>query len=201
MLRRLPMLIEQDGQLFPSLGLAAAIAATGAHPVALRIQNVNAASLVLDTGVEVPLDGRSNLLLRYRGGSHSLPYVSALDVLEGRASDRDVKDAIVMVGATALGTRDGVSTPFETVFPGVEVQATAADNLIRADFIARPANGLMIEIAAVLLLGVVVTMLVARLGLAWGSAAGLLLLIGAWRVSWWLMTARVSRRIGAPSFL
>ncbi len=190
MLRRLPMLIEQDGQLFPSLGLAAAIAATGAHPVALRIQNVNAASLVLDTGVEVPLDGRSNLLLRYRGGSHSLPYVSALDVLEGRASDRDVKDAIVMVGATALGTRDGVSTPFETVFPGVEVQATAADNLIRADFIARPANGLMIEIAAVLLLGVVVTMLVARLGLAWGSAAGLLLLIGAWRVSWWLMTAR-----------
>jgi len=190
MSRRLPLLIERDGQLYPSLSLAAAMAATGAHPVALRIQNVNAASLVLDTGVEVPLDGRSNLLLRFRGGSHALPYVSAVDVLEGHASAAAVKDAIAVVGATALGTRDGVSTPFDTVFPGVEVQATAADNLLRADFISRPPGALMVEITAVLALGIVVTMLVARLGLAWGSAAGLLLLIGAWRASWWLMMAR-----------
>ena len=190
MLRRLPLLIERDGRLYPALGLAAAIAATGAHPVALRVQNVNAASLVLDTGEEIPLDGRSNLLLRYRGGSHSLPYVSAVDVLEGRASAAGVKDAIAIVGATALGTRDGVSTPFDTVFPGVEVQATAADNLLRRDFIARPPGALTIEIIAVLSLGIVVTMLVARLGLAWGSAAGLLLLLGAWRGSWWMMTAK-----------
>jgi HD-GYP domain-containing protein (c-di-GMP phosphodiesterase class II)/CHASE2 domain-containing sensor protein len=190
MLRRLPLLIEQDGQLFPSLGLAAAMAATGAHAVALRIQNVNAASLVLDTGAEVPLDGRSNLLLRYRGGSHSLPYVSALDVLEGRLSSASLTDAIAVVGATALGTRDGVSTPFETVFPGVEVQATALDNLLRRDFISRPSGALTVEIIAVLALGIVVTMLVARLGLAWGSAAGVLLLLSAWRGSGWLMTAR-----------
>jgi adenylate cyclase len=190
MLRRLPMLIERDGQLYPSLALSTAIAATGAHPVALRIQNINAASLVLDTGAEVPLDGRSNMLLRYRGGSHSLPYISALDVLEGRGSSAVLKDAIAVVGATALGTRDGVSTPFETVFPGVEVQATAADNLLRGDFISRPPGALMVEITAVLALGIVVTMLVVRLGLAWGSAAGVLLLLGAWRGSVWLMTAR-----------
>jgi len=190
MLRRLPMLIEREGQLYPSLALSTAIAATGAHPVALRIQNINAASLVLDTGAEVPLDGRSNMLLRYRGGSHSLPYISALDVLEGRGSSAVLKDAIAVVGATALGTRDGVSTPFETVFPGVEVQATAADNLLRGDFISRPPGALMVEITAVLALGIVVTMLVVRLGLAWGSAAGVLLLLGAWRGSVWLMTAR-----------
>ena len=190
MLRRLPLLIERDGQLYPSLGLSAAMAATGAHPVALRVQNVNAASLVLDTGAEVPLDGRSNLLLRYRGGSHSLPYISALDVLEGRASSANLTNAIAVVGATALGTRDGVSTPFETVFPGVEVQATATDNLLRGDFISRPPGALMVEIITVLALGIVVTMLVARLGLAWGSAAGLVLLLGAWRGSGWLMTAR-----------
>jgi len=190
MLRRLPLLIERDGQLYPALGLAAAMAATGTRPVALRVQNVNAASLVLDSGEEVPLDGRSNLLLRYRGGSHSVPYVSALDVLEGRPAAGIVKDAIAVVGTTALGTRDGVSTPFETIFPGVEVQATAADNLVRRDFISRPPGALALEMSAVLLLGVVVTMLVARLGLAWGSAAGLLLLVGAWRASWWLMSAK-----------
>jgi len=190
MLRRVPLLIERDGRLYPALGLAAALAATGTRPVALRIQNVNAASLVLDTGEEVPLDGRSNLLLRYRGHSRSVPYVSALDVLEGRPAAGIVNDAIAVVGATALGTRDGVSTPFETIFPGVEVQATVADNLVRREFLSRPPGALMLEMSAVLALGIVVTMLVARLGLAWGSGAGLLLLVGAWRASWWLMATK-----------
>jgi hypothetical protein len=72
----------------------------------------------------------------------------------------------------------------------VEVQATAADNLLRRDFISRPPAGLMVELSAVLFLGIVVTMLVARLGLAWGSAAGLILLLVAWRGSGWLMAAR-----------
>jgi len=190
MLRRLPLLIERDGRLYPGLGLAATLAATGARPVALRIQNVNATSLVLDSGEEVPLDGRSNLLLRYRGSARTLPYVSALDVFEGRASASVLKDAIAVVGATALGTRDGVSTPFDTVFPGVEVQATAADNLLRRDFLSRPPGALAIEMSAVVALGIVVTMLVARLGLGWGSAAGLLLLVGAWRSSGWMMATR-----------
>jgi HD-GYP domain-containing protein (c-di-GMP phosphodiesterase class II)/CHASE2 domain-containing sensor protein len=189
MLRRIPLVIERDGRLYPALGLAAAMAAAGANPVALRVQNVNATSLVLDNG-EVPLDGRSNLLLRYHGRSRSLPYVPAVDVLEGRASAATLKDAVVVVGATALGTRDGVSTPFDTVFPGVEVQATVADNLLRRDFISRPPDALTAEMTAVLALGVVVTILVARLGLAWGSAAGLILMLGAWRGSWWLMAAK-----------
>ena len=189
MLRRLPLVIERDGRLYPGLGLAAAMAATNAHPVALRVQNVNAASLVLDTG-EVPLDGRSNLLLRYRGGSHTLPYISAVDVLEGHASPTPLKDAIVVVGTTAIGARDGVSTPFDIVFPGVEVQATIADNLLRRDFISRPPDALTIEMVSVLALGVAVTMLVARLGLASGSGATMLLFLGVWRGSAWLIDAR-----------
>ena len=189
MLRRLPLVIERDGGLYPGLGLAAVMAATNAHPIALRVQNVNAASLVLDNN-EVPLDGRSNLLLRYRGRSHTLPYVSAVDVLEGQASSTSLKDAIVIVGTTAIGARDGVSTPFETVFPGVEVQATVADNLLRRDFISRTPNALTIEMVAVLGFGIAVTMLVARLGLAWGSGAGVLLFLGVWRGSVWLMDAK-----------
>ena len=189
MLRRLPLIIEHQGRLYPALGLAAAMAATGARPVALRMVNVNATSLVLDSR-EVPLDARSNLLLRYRGRTRSLRYVSAVDVLQGRASPAAVTNMIAIVGATALGTRDGVATPFDTLFPGVEVQATVADNLLRGDFISRPADALSVEMAAVLSLGIAVTLLISRFGLAWGSAAGLLLLAGEWRGSAWLMTAK-----------
>jgi CHASE2 domain-containing sensor protein len=189
MLRRLPLVIEHQGRLYPALGLAAAMAATGARPLALRVVNVNATSLVLDTR-EVPLDARSNLFLRYRGPTRSLRYVSAVDVLQGRASPAAIRNAIAIVGATALGTRDGVATPLDTQFPGVEVQATVTDNLLRGDFISRPADALSVELAAVLGLGTLVTILVARFGLAWGSAAGFVLLAAGWRGSEWLMTAK-----------
>ena len=189
MLRRVPLMIEYQGQLYPSFGLSTAMAATHARAGALRVMNVNAASLLLDTG-EIPLDGRSNMLLRYRGGSRSLRHVSAVDVLQGNTTGVDLKDAIAVVGATALGTRDSVSTPFDTLFPGVEVQATVVDNLLRMDFISRPPDSLTVEMAGILSLGIAIALLVARLGLGWGSAAGAILLVASWRSAHWMMISR-----------
>ena len=180
MLRRVPLLIEYGGRAYPSLALAAVIAATDAPPIALRTINLNAAALTFDAG-EIRLDGRSNALLRYRGGGRTFPYFSAADVLRGDVEADSVKDALVFVGATALGTRDAVTTPFDTQFPGVEVQATVADNLLRRDFIARLPDALTVEMAAVLGLGIAITLLVARLGLPWGGIAAALALLVIWR--------------------
>ena len=49
---------------------------------------------------------------------------SAADVLSGAAPARMLRDKIVFVGTTALGTREVVATPLDTLFAGVEVQAT-----------------------------------------------------------------------------
>ena len=130
--------------------------------------NVNAASLLLD-GRSVPLDGKSNLLLRYRGAKRTFPYVSAADVLSGQTPAGTFKDKIVFVGTTALGTREVVATPIDTLFAGVEVQATVADNLLQQDFIRRPEYGAMVETQVVLGLGIIAALLVGRLGLAWGG--------------------------------
>ena len=67
-LRRVPLLIELDGRVYPSLALAATMAATGSRDLVLRISNVNTASLIVGDRV-VPVDGRANALLRYRGRS------------------------------------------------------------------------------------------------------------------------------------
>ena len=144
--------------------------------------NVNAASLVLDSRDD-PAGRRSNLLLRYRGARVRCRNVSAVDVLHGRAPEAAVKDAIAIVGATALGTRDGVSHPFDTVFPGVEVQATVADNLLRGDFVSRPPDALTVEIAAVLRPRHRRRAAGRTVRTRWGSAAGLLPLAAAWRGS------------------
>ena len=82
-LRRVPVLIEFQGRVYPSLALAAMMAAGDSHAIALRSANVNASALILNSA-EVPLDGRSNLLLRYRGGNRSFRHVSAADVIQGQ---------------------------------------------------------------------------------------------------------------------
>jgi adenylate cyclase len=185
-LRRVPVVAELDGRVYPSLALAAVSAFTGARDLTLRVSNVNAATLAIDKHL-VPLDGRSNLLARYRGKKGTFPHVSAADVLNGRVPPELLRDKIVFVGTTALGTREVVATPLDTLFAGVEVQATITDNLLEQSFISRSPLGWILESAIVIGLGLAVCAMVVTMGLVagvlgavagvvalWAGAAGLL---------------------------
>lgn len=186
-LRRVPLLLELDGRVYPALALAAVAAASGARGAALRVSNVNAASLILDNRI-VPVDGKSNLLLRYRGKKRSFPYVSAADVLSGQVPTGTFRDKLVFVGTTALGTREVVATPLDTLFAGVEVQATVADNLIEQDFIRRHEIGPTLESSAVLALGIVVALLLARTRVLWAALGGAAGLTALWCGAAWLLS-------------
>jgi adenylate cyclase len=189
-LRRVPLLIELDGRVYPSLALAATMAVTGWRDLALRIATVNHASLLIDDEV-VPVDGRVNALVRYRGRKRTFPYVSAADVMSGSVPEGTLQDKIVFVGTTALGTREVVATPLDTLFTGVEVQATVADNLLQRDFMSRSPFGTAVEGVVVLALGVAVTALVATTGTLSGvisSCVGIAVL--------WYFAARVLATTG-----
>ena len=151
-LRRAPLVMQYQGTIYPSLALASVEAVSGEPDLALRVVNANSTSLSIGDSA-IPLDSRSNLLLRYRGEKNTFPYVSAADVLTGRIADTVVRNKIVFVGTTALGTREVVATPLDTLFVGVEVQATIADNLLQQDFLTRAAHATMLEIALVFVLG------------------------------------------------
>lgn len=175
-LRRVPMLVEYDGNVYPSISLAAVSMATGDRPAAVRVANANNAALLLDSrpggsNRAIALDGKSNLLLRYRGAKRSFPYYSAGDVLAGRANPKTFANKIVFVGTTALGTREVVATPIDTLFAGVEIHATAADNLLQGDFLSRPEHRVAIETQLVIGLGVLAVLLFLRFGLLWGLLA------------------------------
>src|SRR5712692_10109039 len=186
-LRRVPLLIELDGRVYPGLALATVAAATGGRGAALRVSNVNASSLILDNRM-VPLDGKSNLLLRYRGKKRTFPYVSAADVLSNQVPAGTFREKLVFVGTTALGTREVVATPLDTLFAGVEVQATVADNLLAQDFIRRQELGPALESQAVLALGIAVALVVARTGLLWGTLCGAGGLVALWGGAVWLLS-------------
>jgi adenylate cyclase len=179
-LRRVPLLARAGDRIYPSLALAAVTAATGGHEPVLHVSNANAVSLSVGA-LDVPLDGKSNMLVRFRGGKRTFPYIAAADLLDGAASPDAVRDRIVFVGTTALGTREVVATPLDTLFVGVEVQATVADNLLQHDPYRRPVHAVSIETMLTLGLGLLAVFAVRRYGVVRGGSAtavGLLLLWG-----------------------
>lgn len=81
------------------------------------------------------------ILLNWRGGPYSYRYVSFAefhaDALR-RDKRRDPKEfagRIVLVGSTAPGLFDLKATPITRAHPGVEILATAIDNLRRDDYL------------------------------------------------------------------
>ena len=88
-----------------------------------------------------------------------LPYVSAADLLEGKAICRDpreampaLQDRIVLVGYTASGLNDAKPTPVDTAMPGVEIWAEATAALVDDSAIWMPPTWLKYVLAAVLVL-------------------------------------------------
>ena len=190
-LRRAPLVAELDGRAYPSLALSVYAAATGAAQPSLRVSTVNASTLTIGD-LSVPLDGKSNLLLGFRGKKRTFPYISAVDVLNGAAGSDALRGKIVLVGTTALGTREVVATPLDTQFVGVEVQATAIDNLLQRDFVHRPVLGALLDTLIVVIAGAGVAALVAGQGMTAGvlGAGGLIATLW-WGATWLLGANRI----------
>ena len=186
-LRRVPLIAELDGRVYAAMALEAVAAATERHEMVLRVANVNASSLIVGDRA-VPLDGKGNLLLRYRGKKKTFPYVSAADVLSGDVPAGAVRDKIVFVGTTALGTREVVATPLDTLFAGVEVQATVADNLLQQDFLRRLPGGPIVESLIVLILGGSVAGMIAATGVVAGVAVSTAAVVSLWLGAVWLLS-------------
>jgi signal transduction histidine kinase len=185
-LRRMPLAIQMQGRVYPSLALAASLATLDARAGELRAVNANATVLTMDDRA-VPLDGRANLLLRFRGARRTFPYVSAADVLEARTDAGVFRDKLVFVGATALGIQEQVATPHDPRFIGVEVQATVADNLLQGDFFRRPAEAPLIEGGTTLAAAALVAVAIARFGAAGAGVAGLACVALFWGGALWML--------------
>ena len=187
-LRRAPLVAQFDGHMYPSLALSVYAATANAAAPSLRVATADASTLTIGD-LDVPLDGKGNLLLRFRGKKRTFPYISAVDVLNGTAGDA-LRGKIVLVGTTALGTREVVATPLDTQFVGVEVQATAIDNLLQHDFVQRLTAGAATDTSIVLLTGVAIAGLVAGSGVTAGLVGAGGLLVALWWGSAWLLGGR-----------
>tara|TARA_R110002124_G_scaffold12051_1_gene57477 strand:+ start:2883 stop:5069 length:2187 start_codon:yes stop_codon:yes gene_type:complete len=134
-LRSTPLVLGIDGEIYPSLSLAMARRYT--KSLRFKIDTAHAGTSERITGLWldrtlIPTDQYGRVLIPYSGKRGSIPYVSATSVI--RASNPEallqLKDAAVLIGSSALGLSDLVSTPTGPTFPGVEVHATVLERIL-----------------------------------------------------------------------
>lgn len=149
--RSIPLVMEYDGVLYPSLSLEMVRIALGAKKINIVYDESGLRHIEMGEHI-IPTDFFGRLMVNYRGSQHSYEYISAVDVYNNSINPLQVKDKIALVGTSAAGLLDLRSTPFESVYAGVEVHANAIDNILHQDYVAKPIWTVGVDLISLILL-------------------------------------------------
>jgi len=136
-IRSVPLLIKYQQKNYTSMAFELFRLLKDYAP--LQVNYVDNGISHIDVGKQaIPSSDLGRLYLNYLGGKQSFPYISALDVFSNQFDPAQVKDKVILIGATAVGLLDLRATPFDNTMPGVEVHATALENMLKNDLIQKP---------------------------------------------------------------
>ena len=193
--RRAPLLHLHGLDVYESLSLS--LAATYLNDITLPIF-VDEIQMIEDyppveglelAGYRIPIDVQGAVLVPYRGPAGSFPYVSATQVINGTLEDASVLDgAIALVGATAPGLQDIRSTPFGSIYPGVEVHANVVAGILDQNFRWQPAYTIALEMLSILVFGLLSALILPLLSPIRATIQMLLIFFAALLLNWYLWT-------------
>jgi adenylate cyclase len=182
--RRVPMVLQAQGNIMPSLSFEMLRVATGASTILIRMDAAGIKSVALP-GFEMPTDRNGQLWVHFAPHDQDR-YVSALDVLEGRITADRVSRRLVLIGTSAAGLLDLKTTPNDPNMPGVEIHAQVLESILGNSMLSQPNYAIGAELCVAFLMGVAIIWLAPILGpalLLLFGVAFTVLLIGA---SWYL---------------
>ncbi len=198
--RRVPLLFVREGTLYPSLAAEAVRVATGATSYGVKTAGSSGeASFGDSTGITqvrigkdvvIPTNSRGEIWVWYTQPVAER-YVPAWQVLAGEADPAKIEGHIVLVGATASGLRDIRATPLDPVAPGVAVHAQIIEQILLGQYLERPDWATGAELLYLTSLGLLLVLLIPRLGavgtaLLGAGGIGLAVALSAWAYSAWL---------------
>src|SRR5574341_1239083 len=143
--RRVPLIARVGQVMVPALSVGRVRGAAGLD--ALRIEDRGGERVVLhlgDVAVLVQSDGAFHV---YFGPHDPERFVSAEDVMAGRANPEFLRDKLVLVGITGLGLLDFQATPLGERIPGVEVHAQILEQIFDGTVLRRPTLAAWLEAA------------------------------------------------------
>lgn len=189
--RRVPMVLQAGGDLYPSLVAEALRVALGVSTYIVKSTGSQAYTYAGFTSIlrrqsgvgeigigplHIRTDPNAQMWL-YDTGHRPERFVSAWKVLAGEPVD--VAGSIVFVGTSAAGLQDLRSTPLVPAVPGVEVHAQVVEQILTGTSIERPLWADDLEFLTLLVLGGAMVLLLPRLGPTGCAILGGISIIGA----------------------
>lgn len=160
-------LVQQQGEgLYVALSVRLLQLALGDLPLALRTAQRGDEILLtqLQLGsLLIPLSENGSVRVPYIGPEGSFPYVSVVDVIEGRVPIDILQDRMVLIGTSAPGLKDIRATPVDNLMPGVEVHANIIAGILDQRIPVTPDWALAAELLQLLVVGLIVLLALQRL--------------------------------------
>ncbi|WP_286237251.1 CHASE2 domain-containing protein [Neptuniibacter halophilus] len=165
--RRVPLLQRYQSNYYPSLSLSMLLALFGEQEVQPVLESDatgerQALVAVEAAGIRIPVDQYGAVLVPYRGPQGSFPYVSASDVISGRADPAQLEGTVVLVGTSAAGLLDLRVTPMSNRYSGVEVHANILSGMLDERILHQPDYTQGVELVQLLISGLLLSLLIPR---------------------------------------
>ncbi|MCG3657733.1 CHASE2 domain-containing protein [Aliarcobacter butzleri] len=157
-IRSVPLVISYDDTIYPSLALEVIRVINGTQKVVVQYDENGISNIVLDD-ILIPTDRYGRMLINFRGAERSFKYISAIDIYNNSFDKSEIDGKIVLIGTSAAGLFDLRATPFDSIFPGVEVHANIIDNILMQDFIYKASWLDGANILIIFVLSIIVVML------------------------------------------
>ena len=195
-IRHVPLAFRMGDRIYPSLAAEALRIAQGARTYLIKSSGASGVQAFGEqTGIDsikigqflAQTDAHGRVMLHYTKTTPDR-FIPAWKVLDDGFDPSTVAGSIIFVGTGAAGLWDLRSTPLDAAIPGVEIHAQAVEQLLTGTFLQRPSYGDSVEIAYMALLGLLLILLLPRIGAIWSlllGGAATALAIGA---SWYLFS-------------
>jgi adenylate cyclase len=194
--RRVPLIIAIGDKLYPALALDALRVAQGAHGYIVKSTGASGVTSfgehaglnAIKVGrIIVPTSSDGTVWIHYTPHEPSR-FVSAAKILDGKIDPALIKDNIVVIGTTAEGLKEFRPTPLDPAESGAEIHAQLIEQMLLGDNLSRPDWARGAEVFFMLEIGVMLVLLLPRVGARWTALVGLAGIAPAIVGSWYAYT-------------
>jgi adenylate cyclase len=186
-IRRVPVVMDAQGILVPSLTMDMLRVVTGNSAILVRTDEAGVRAAAVP-GLEVPTDLNGQFWVHFNKHDPQR-YVSATDVLHGRVDADRLRGRLVLIGTSAVGLLDVKTTPVEPAMPGVEIHAQILESVLTNSLLSRPNYAIGAEVLAAVVFGLAIIIAAPQLPASIVVGLGALLITGLVGMSWYFFVA------------
>ena len=181
--RRVPVVMEAQGILVPSLTMEMLRVVTRSGAILIRTDEAGVRSVAVP-GLEVPTDRNGQFFIHFNRHDPER-YLSAVSVLHGDVTPERLRGRLVLIGTSAVGLLDIKTTPVEPAMPGVEVHAQILESVLTKSLLTHPGYAIGAELIAAVVFGLAIIIAAPMLPALVVVALGALLIAGFIGLAWY----------------